>query len=40
MIGNDNESSMSCQAGIGIRSTPAMQSAKNRAPHPIVVQSV
>jgi hypothetical protein len=39
MIGNDSESSMSFQAGIGIRSTAAMHRTKNRAPQPIVVQS-
>jgi hypothetical protein len=39
MIGNDRESSMSLHAGIGIRSTAAMHTTKNRAPHPIVLQS-
>ena len=39
MIGNDNDSSMSSHAGIGMRSTAMMHTTKKSAPHPIIVQS-
>ena len=39
MIGNDNDSSMSSHAGMGMRSTAMMHTTKKSAPHPIIVQS-